>query len=360
MVFLGPTVSIAAAREVLEAEYLPPVQLGDVWRIAQERPRAIGIVDGYFHQVPAVWHKEILYAMSVGIAVYGAASMGALRAAELSTFGMIGVGEIAEQYRRGVLKSDDEVALQHAPAEFGYQGFSEPLVNIRATLQAARVAGIVSASTAEAVLAAALSLFYADRIWSRVIESSAAASDELESLTQWLPNGRIDQKRVDALAMLLKMRADMATDAARLRARPFAPTVLWREFVHEETPIAEVLDEFLLSEPLSSAVNEGMNRARLGAAVDWYGVLSVLPEWPECCRRARLKREAAAGREEERPVDEDTLLSWFFAQHLGWPSDLGDFLLARGWTDANTVLRVAQREASFMKAQVHEPYRPHP
>ena len=63
----------------------------------------IGVIDGYFEVVPTVWHKEILWAMSQGIHVYGAASIGALRAAELAEFGMNGVGQIYQQYRSGEL-----------------------------------------------------------------------------------------------------------------------------------------------------------------------------------------------------------------------------------------------------------------
>jgi hypothetical protein len=70
-------------------------------------------VDGYFERVPAVWHKEVLWAISQGIRVYGSASMGALRAAELSAFGMIGIGKIFEWYRDGVIERDDEVAVAH-------------------------------------------------------------------------------------------------------------------------------------------------------------------------------------------------------------------------------------------------------
>jgi hypothetical protein len=88
VVFLGPTLSHDDARDVLDAEYLPPAAHGDVLRAALRRPRAIALVDGVFERVPAVWHKEILFALSEGIHVYGAASMGALRAAELDAFGM--------------------------------------------------------------------------------------------------------------------------------------------------------------------------------------------------------------------------------------------------------------------------------
>lgn len=56
-------------------------------------PRACG--------VPAVWHKELLYTLQEGVEVCGASSMGALRAAELESFGMLGVGVIFQAYRDG-------------------------------------------------------------------------------------------------------------------------------------------------------------------------------------------------------------------------------------------------------------------
>ena len=57
-VFLGPSLPRAQAEAVLDALYLPPVRQGDVYRLVRDRrPAVIGIIDGYFHQVPAVWHK---------------------------------------------------------------------------------------------------------------------------------------------------------------------------------------------------------------------------------------------------------------------------------------------------------------
>ena len=73
-VFTGPTLSPKEAEAELDATILPPVSQGDVYRVALEAPRAIGIIDGYFEQVPAVWHKEILWAMAQGIHVFGSAS----------------------------------------------------------------------------------------------------------------------------------------------------------------------------------------------------------------------------------------------------------------------------------------------
>ena len=114
-VFLGPSLPAEQATRLLDATYLPPIPQGDLLRLLDRKPRYVGIIDGYFETVPAVWHKEILLAMSSGVHVFGAASMGALRAAELHSFGMVGFGEIFQWYRDGKIIADDEVAVRCAP-----------------------------------------------------------------------------------------------------------------------------------------------------------------------------------------------------------------------------------------------------
>ena len=56
-IFTGPTLSPVEAAQVLDAEYLPPAAIGDVYKAAQKRPWAIGIIDGFFESTPSVWHK---------------------------------------------------------------------------------------------------------------------------------------------------------------------------------------------------------------------------------------------------------------------------------------------------------------
>ena len=123
VVFAGPTIDADHVRDMLHGTgtVLGPARQGDVMRACRLGARLIAIIDGYFQSVPAVWHKEILWAMANGVHVFGAASMGALRAAELHTFGMVGVGTIFESFRDGLLIRDDEVAVAHASAEHGCQ-----------------------------------------------------------------------------------------------------------------------------------------------------------------------------------------------------------------------------------------------
>ncbi|HII05894.1 MAG TPA: TfuA-related McrA-glycine thioamidation protein, partial [Methanotrichaceae archaeon] len=147
VVFLGPSLDIARAEEILEADYRPPAKRGDVFRAAKEGAKIVGIIDGVFFQDSAVAHKEVLHVLEMGVVVVGASSMGALRAAELHTFGMEGVGEIFRLYREGLLISDDEVALIFDPINFN--PLSEPLVNIRDNVRAAKENGYIDMEASE-------------------------------------------------------------------------------------------------------------------------------------------------------------------------------------------------------------------
>lgn len=209
VIFCGPTLRAEERAPYADFLFLPPVRQGDLYQAAvKEKPRAIGIIDGYFDGVPAVWHKEILWAMANGIPVFGASSMGALRAAELHVFGMRGVGWIFEAYRDGRLTDDDEVALVHGPADTDYLRLSEPMVNIRATLERALSEGIVDAVTAAAVADVAKAQFYQERSWKSVLNGARTSVGvvALQPFVDWFAKGKVDQKRDDALLLLASIR----------------------------------------------------------------------------------------------------------------------------------------------------------
>ncbi len=236
ILFVGPSLAPADGASAADFNLRPPARQGDVYRAAGSRPDAIGVIDGYFEGVPSVWHKEILWAIAHGIPVYGSASIGALRAAELDACGMIGVGDIYAAYRDGLLDADDEVALLHGPEEAGFIALTEPLVNVRATCRAALAEGILDDSETSATIDAARSLFYKQRTWREIAQNAVRAGIALnwvEGFMVWLPGGRVDQKRRDALQMIERMRADLSKPSATRGAtdRAFAPTFLWERAV---------------------------------------------------------------------------------------------------------------------------------
>jgi hypothetical protein len=243
IIFAGPSLPPDARPDHgLDIDWRSPIKQAELYRAALDRPPVIGVIDGYFEVTPAVWHKEILWAMSQGIYVFGAASIGALRAAELDSFGMTGIGRVYEDYRDGVLQDDDEVAVLHGPAELGYPSVTDAMVNIRATLAEAAEQGVIGPPLAQALTAIAKALFYKERTYQAMLDGGREAgldAARLARLRNWLPVGRIDQKRLDATAMLYAIRAHLASGMGPLRITyELADTVAWqaaRRRVEEES-----------------------------------------------------------------------------------------------------------------------------
>ena len=191
---------------ILAAEYRPPAKRGDLLAAAREGATVIGLIDGVFHQESAVAHREILAAIKHGVKVVGASSMGALRAAEMDTLGMVGIGKIYRMYRSGELESDDEVALVFDP-ESGL-ALSEPLINIRCTLKQALDTRIIGLAAHDALLSSARSLFYPKRTYQAIVSAAGDALDEKtrDRFLNWVISGACDQKREDAIAALEYIR----------------------------------------------------------------------------------------------------------------------------------------------------------
>jgi hypothetical protein len=230
VIFAGPSLPPSLRPADPALCWRPPVRQGELYRAALERPAIIGVVDGYFEVVPTVWHKEILWAMAQGIHVYGSASVGALRAAELAPFGMKGIGQIFEAFRDGILEDDDEVAVLHGPEELGYPPVTEAMVNIRATLDAAVHQGVIEQSLAASLTKIAKSLFYKERTYPAILRAAVEQSlpQALQDLSVWLPQRRVDQKSQDTLAMIETIRNDFGARLPPLKVSySLAQTAAW-------------------------------------------------------------------------------------------------------------------------------------
>ena len=200
IVFVGPTLPAAEVARILPGAIVrPPVAVGDVLRL---RAKRIAIIDGYFERMAAVWHKEILLALERGIAVYGAASMGALRAAELARFGMRGSGGIYRDYARGVLVADDEVAVAHLPAEYGFLATSDALVNLRDGIARAPM---LTGRTRAALVELARARCYRERSWEALVTDARAAKLPERQLAAFAAWPKPDRKASDARSLLHRL-----------------------------------------------------------------------------------------------------------------------------------------------------------
>lgn len=203
IIFAGPSLPDAASLAGEAVCVLPPAMQGDVLGQVEQGANVIGLIDGGFEYAAPVWHKEILHALSLGVAVLGAASMGALRAAECHPFGMIGIGRIFEGYRTGRLIDDAAVALMHAPSALGSKPLTIPLVNVSATLDAMADSGLLAAGLRERLEDAANAIFFKKRTWQSIVEQCAGiAEPDRPQLLATLLSNSVDQKRIDALELL--------------------------------------------------------------------------------------------------------------------------------------------------------------
>jgi hypothetical protein len=204
-VYRGPTITAAEVLKIVPgADIHPPVRHGDLLRLDVGPGDTVVIIDGVFHSVPAVRHKEILELLARGVRVIGASSMGALRAAELHRYGMTGVGTIFAAYRDGIINADDEVAVAHTD---DHRPLSEALVDIRALAASAAADGILDSGEADRVVQHARSVHYVNRTWT-ALRKAASADPGLQALLQRLDSWRAasgrdeSAKHADAVAAL--------------------------------------------------------------------------------------------------------------------------------------------------------------
>jgi hypothetical protein len=235
--FVGPTLHGEATPSRIKR--FGPAAMGSVFRAVEAGYRRIGIVDGHFGNVPSVWHKEILFALSEGVRVTGAASMGALRAAELHPFGMIGLGRVYRLFRSGLLTDDDEVAVIHAPEVLAFCPLSEAMVNVRFTLRKLRRLGLLEAATELALARHAKLLHFSARTREELARhaSSIVGGEEAERIVNGYAREYVDVKRADAQALVESLTRRTSASRPSLQWR-FPATGHWQKQFERE--IADV------------------------------------------------------------------------------------------------------------------------
>ncbi len=324
VVFLGPSLSADEAQRIAPCTVLPPARQGDVWRAMSLHPRAIALIDGVFEAVPSVWHHELLDALDAGIALFGASSMGALRATELEAHGMRGVGRIFQAYRRGALVDDAEVALLHAPAELGFRPLTVPLVTVKETAVRSRRARALSPSEAATLVAAGEALFYQERSWPEVLRRTGWTEERVRRFVAWLGAHPVDPKAEDARQCIAQAAKWLESGKPVRRApstrRP-SSLVRRRRLLEDETLGVRgerVLSELWRRKDAGDLVEAGLRRALLagwarqqGLRVSQEELEAAMAEWAD----AVGDPDAAVDEARMRPLIEDALLESKVLEH---------------------------------------------
>lgn len=186
---------------------LPPIQRGDLPRWVTTGYRRFAIIDGEFGQCRSVSVVEIRDALCQGAVVVGASSMGALRAVEVGSLGMRGVGWVYERYRSGRIESDEEVALTFDP-DRAYRALTVPLVNLRWAVEQPWSESDLSPGEQARVIELAGAIDYRERSWGHLLQAGAREGERVQRFLQWAARnpGAVDRKRLDALSLLNAVR----------------------------------------------------------------------------------------------------------------------------------------------------------
>lgn len=237
ILFTGPTLASQLPRikeQCPAIDVRGPARWGDVAQAVRDGATRIGIVDGYFEQTRSVWHKEIIFALSSGARVAGAASLGALRAAECEPFGMVPIGTIANAYISGELFDDSDVALVHGPAELNYLALSEPRVNVVATLNAMLRENLISTTEWKNAKAVAERMFYAELSLRSVFSNMQIMNaNRVERLIKIARAKYVDAKQIDALELVDWLQSDIDESVTQGKPWTFNQTTQWMEMCED-------------------------------------------------------------------------------------------------------------------------------
>lgn len=204
----------------------PPLGRGDVLRLVQAGATSILLIDGFFGDRPSVGHKEIHFALSRGITVAGATSMGALRATECAGIGMIGLGDIYHEYRDGRRTDDADVAVAHGPEALAWRPLSLALVDVEATLDAGR--NHLGHDLASRLMQTARAMYFAQRTWRDIVAKAQADPD----LSDWLTRHTVHRKTADAMVAIQTFAAGLPKPTTS----PFLPTETFASDVSRYAP----------------------------------------------------------------------------------------------------------------------------
>ena len=205
IVFLGPSLNLEKAKKVINADFRPPAKKGDFIKLSMMSETFIVIlIDGVFLQDYPPTPIEVFQVIRKNnFKVYGASSIGALRAVELEKFGMKGIGKIFELYRNNIINSDDEVAVTF---DSEYNLISEAMIDIRYNIFLAWKNKIINNETKKIMVKIAKSIYFPYRTYDSIIEKAIdlfpSKRESFLGFKNYIINYRTSLKETDALKTL--------------------------------------------------------------------------------------------------------------------------------------------------------------
>lgn len=216
IIFLGPSLSHKKAKQILDADYRFPAKKGDLLNLltlTSTEKIQIGLVDAVFLQdyPPTPIEVYQLVARSNQFQVFGASSLGALRAVELEKYGMIGIGKIFDFYKRNIIDADDEIAVTFD--QYQNNLISEALIDIRYNLFLAYKHGIINKEVKRNMIKIAKKIYFPyrtyDNIINKTLEKYPSCFEQINLFRSFINHNRRSLKERDAIELLRYLKTSI-------------------------------------------------------------------------------------------------------------------------------------------------------
>ena len=201
MVFGGPSIDLWPENSNRYLDIRTPVQRGDLDDLINEPdPGVCIIIDGVFGGKMAITPTECRELLEKGWLLMGSSSMGALRAADLWSLGMIGIGDIYNDYRLSINKSDGEVAVVYDQNTFEEKTIS--LVHIKAVLDKLCCNKIITIGEYKKLLAIGKNILWFERFPAHLEQEWKKYAEESMDFIPLFKNHHTHPKKLDAAKLL--------------------------------------------------------------------------------------------------------------------------------------------------------------
>ena len=194
------------------AELAAPIARGELLRDIRKQCNVVLIVDGKFHHSMSVSPSDILDALRAGIRVYGSSSMGALRACELESYGMIGHGKVFELVKSHRAFEDDFLGQVFAPDN--PTGAHLAFIDVYFNCETLHRKGEMSTEAFRTVTRLYAGLHYSERTPAallRLCRSAFKGDERLLALVERATRKMGSQKKRDAHGLLGLVKRELAS-----------------------------------------------------------------------------------------------------------------------------------------------------
>jgi hypothetical protein len=201
IIFAGISITVAEAEKLMpQARVLPPAHRGDIARAVKNGAREIYLLDGTMVYDYPPSPSEVAEALTDGVRIIGASSLGALRAVELRAHPLMhGIGWVYESVLSGRLVGDDELTARIDPIS----GLPSNLflANVLYGCLQLQAQGCLTRRQADAIVTGLRQVYFEDRTAALLLRLASVAGVS-QSIVELLMHQQFNVKRLDALACL--------------------------------------------------------------------------------------------------------------------------------------------------------------